>query len=1128
MKLTPLEEYNKQPKLTPLEEYEKPAAKLTPLEEYKEPGVLEKTVEIGKEVAPAIVPGLGAGVLQIGKGLAGIQRALGEKDAGVFKAIPGVQAYQKVLAKTADFWDSMLDKGLKAITPEDLPDNKAKQITFEVLQNVGSNLPTLIATAPLGPAGPLMAMSAVSAGNKYDELRSKGASPKTATWGAIGQGLIESVTEAISIGKLFKSMPWAKKAISYALWDTLGEEAATILEAGLNKIAIDETITWPELMERIKQTAIVSGISGPIIGGIGARLTSQQKKQFQDKITEELNKPAAVPEVKLTPLEEYVSPEQEMVLEAKPDAIKEVAGNVPAGGLAYGMPLPKYAGGDTTGKGVNLERIDADYDTKFYINHLTEIGYPEIEAMRKEGKRTFDDVVIETAKRFADGTYSMEWALKFDPQKKSANAYEQEAIRQAHLVKTFEARRLSKKAVETNNIEDIEARDKAIEEAMKLNLTNANIGMIKGQELGYRNIATKLSKLAQIKNRYDKSFIPQFAQKLHGKQVSDDILDKLLLYDPADAQGLQQLMKEVDKLPPTKLSDKFYELWMNGILSGPQTNVANIVSNLAVYGSHFGIEKPAAAFIELGRSAATGERRQRFFREGLAAFKGLTKPTAPELANHLEKSYGNAMLDALAIGLQTFKTEMSIDEMTKFEEAGRIGRFGSIPGSTGKFVRLPGRLLQGFDDFFKALAYQSEKYSLAYRQARIENVKGDKFAQRIDELMKSNKFNKKAEDKMRYATFTKELGAFGKQLQKMRSTPIYGINAQKYIIPFVRTPTNIAKYAVERTPLGFLKALRGDHFNIKGANFSDEMAAPAFGTAIMGIGIMLAKSGFLTGGGPKDKNERDSLYRTGWQPYSINLKLFGGPDAWLPIERFEPIASVLGMAADYAEFDPGDDDEYMAALAAAGGSVSKNLLSKTFVSGLSNFLDAVRDPQRYGNNYIKMTTGSLVPNIVGATTRAIEPELKRTETAVQIMQERVPGRFMRDQLYPRRDIWGQPIIRAGEGKPGVVQRMFLGKGVSPVKADVTNQEILRLGINIGIPSNRVTIRGVEYGMTPAEFDEFQIIAGQEAKRLVDRIAKRKMSDKLKTKLIKKNIDQARTRARNYMKRKIQRRVRTEQ
>jgi hypothetical protein len=45
------------------------------------------------------------------------------------------------------------------------------------------------------------------------------------------------------------------------------------------------------------------------------------------------------------------------------------------------------------------------------------------------------------------------------------------------------------------------------------------------------------------------------------------------------------------------------------------------------------------------------------------------------------------------------------------------------------------------------------------------------------------------------------------------------------------------------------------------------------------------------------------------------------------------------------------------------GSVSENLLDKTWLSGLSDLIEAVQDPDRYGEYYLRRMAGTLIPNI---------------------------------------------------------------------------------------------------------------------------------------------------------------------
>lgn len=95
----------------------------------------------------------------------------------------------------------------------------------------------------------------------------------------------------------------------------------------------------------------------------------------------------------------------------------------------------------------------------------------------------------------------------------------------------------------------------------------------------------------------------------------------------------------------------------------------------------------------------------------------------------------------------------------------------------------------------------------------------------------------------------------------------------RVIVPFIRTPANIVKFAAERSPFAPLmkesrEALTGKH----GAAARDEaIARIGIGSSIGATAVYLATEGMITGGGPVDPKQRSLLYASGWEPYSVRV-----------------------------------------------------------------------------------------------------------------------------------------------------------------------------------------------------------------------------------------------------------------
>lgn len=90
-------------------------------------------------------------------------------------------------------------------------------------------------------------------------------------------------------------------------------------------------------------------------------------------------------------------------------------------------------------------------------------------------------------------------------------------------------------------------------------------------------------------------------------------------------------------------------------------------------------------------------------------------------------------------------------------------------------------------------------------------------------------------------------------------------NPPPLVVPFVRTPINIAKEGAYYPPYGlFKRTLKGD---------VDMQARGAVGSALAAAIAYLALNGYVTGGGPIDPHKRETLEATGWMPYSVKIEI---------------------------------------------------------------------------------------------------------------------------------------------------------------------------------------------------------------------------------------------------------------
>lgn len=738
-------------------------------------------------------------------------------------------------------------------------------------------------------------------------------------------------------------------------------------------------------------------------------------------------------------------------------SIPRPAGNIAAGSLAYGMELPKKA------INVNLDRVGANYPVKKLILDTSDM-YSQAINQAKQGKFTFAETVerANELKDMIDSKLSVQGLIK-DIKSRTDNldAYIT-ASRDILNTSAQQVEAIRKAAIESGSDEALARFRMALNRHAWVQAEIGGASSKIGRALSVHRITSQPT--ANYK---------AILNALGGREVTEEMLNRLSKIDPGDSLAVNRFIRDATQ---AKTSDKIFEAWINSLLSGPVTHVVNTTSNTLTFLSKLP-ERTMSAGIEAIRSKMTGRSRERFFSEVPATVFGAWQ----------------GIKEGVRKAVWAYQNELSTEGVSKIE----VAHPQAIKGKLGRFIRIPGRALTAEDEFFKAVNYQAELHSLALRQAIFESKKWDEIPTRVAEILSnpSGTLKEKTTGEMLYRVFQSE-SKTANWLVSGRKLPYVG-QVYKYIVPFVRTPLNIAKFGLERTPLNYpfimKKMFKGE---ISGGEVSDELAKATMGSLIGAATLMYAREGTITGGGPKDKAERDALYRTGWQPYSIKIG-----DTYYSYGRLEPLGMIAGLAADASEIwdkMTGEEQENVAALIIT--SITKNLLNKTFMKGLSDAFNAVSDPARYGENWIQSFAGTVVPSGVATVARATDPTIRETQDLLESIKTRIP--VASTTVLPKRSIWGEPVKRGGS----TATRLLSPVAVSEERGNKIDREILRLGISIDRPRKTFMVRGQEVELTPDQYDQFIQEAGQKARERLSRIiefpAYSRLSDEAKGKLIK--------------------------
>ena len=440
------------------------------------------------------------------------------------------------------------------------------------------------------------------------------------------------------------------------------------------------------------------------------------------------------------------------------------------------------------------------------------------------------------------------------------------------------------------------------------------------------------------------------------------IITKKLQAAQGNPQALQKMANESKLMRGLKVQN---EIFINSILSGPETHAVNILST--------GLNTLARPLEQTLGSFAQGDMTGAI-RGGKELYYLMSSITdslkGAKLSFQIEDNIVNP--SAMIQDADRFQVRMEGD-----------GNLANIVNAFGTIIRLPSRFLLAEDEFFKQLNFRAYVKASAWEDGMRKGLQGAdlqdhiqrQFDGTIEIINKNSMANvkdksvldlyEKAQQYAAETTFTADLpeGSLGGAIQGVARHP-----AGRIVFPFVRTPINIFKAQVRRTP-GVNMLLQEYRQALKSTDPS--VVAKAKGEMILG-GSIWAIAGLtaysindpmselaITGGGPSDFNMLNQKRATGWQPYSFRFLLKDengnvrmGKDGkprykYVSFKRLDPWSSFLMMAADAAaitgSLSKQDRDDFGVAASVALG---RNITNKTYLQGITELADLLGKPYK--------------------------------------------------------------------------------------------------------------------------------------------------------------------------------------
>lgn len=597
------------------------------------------------------------------------------------------------------------------------------------------------------------------------------------------------------------------------------------------------------------------------------------------------------------------------------------------------------------------------------------------------------------------------------------------------------------------------------------------------------------------------NFTPEMTQKIVSSKNDVELHNNL-------NEVYEQLGRQVTKTTLQKIDSWRYF----AMLANPRTHIRNIVGNTAMATMQYGIKNKVAGAIEGVVSKFNPEIERTH----------TIVPASSEVKQFAKNDINN-VLDRLGL------TENKYNPKSRLENSMRTFKSDTMENTVGKLFDFNDRALEAEDGWGLKAGYKKALADyMTANKLTPENIT-DK------QLAKARNY---AVEQAKEATFHQEnqLATLINQLSNKNKFAKYTTDA---ILPFKKTPMNIAKLGIEYSPVGLAKSAVYDTVQLRKGNITvnkyiDNVSKGLTGTGIALVGYALAQSGILRASGSDDKEKADYDEALGNQTYSIKIgdntySLDWIAPSGIPLFIGAEIWEIMQSKNEIESKSTDDEKTYKQAINSAvnildGFTNAMNPMTEmSMLSGLTSALQSYQQGSsqmlaKMGTNAVKSYVNQFVPTALGQIAKITDDYDRSTSTTAtgvlpkaiestknQIIAK-IPG--ARQSLPKKTNIWGKEVKQ-----PENIIRRALETAVLPytrksISTGKVDEEISRIYKNTGessvLPDNinkYLTIDKQKYIMTSDEYSKYKKESGKISYNLLNNLISsenyKKMSDNQK-------------------------------
>lgn len=581
------------------------------------------------------------------------------------------------------------------------------------------------------------------------------------------------------------------------------------------------------------------------------------------------------------------------------------------------------------------------------------------------------------------------------------------------------------------------------------------------------------------------------------RQIEIDVPDALLnAYQNATTETAQQMAldniyQNIADQVPTTLREGLQQWRYFSMLANPSTHAKNITGNVSGAVAKIGKDNIGALLETIFIGDKPGYRTK--------AFLNLASEADQNLLNKAWADYDTA-------------SELFEDSVGKYSQSsGEINdrrRYWKINDPKNAVTK----------EIDKALGTAEKIANFNTKALEVEDILFSKpmYATALASYMKANHLTEVTDAARTYAmseakrgTYN-DLNAVSKWASQIGNNSKIGRFLAGAIYPFKKVPANVMVRTVEYSPIGFAKGVYDliqmgkGNTDYTAAKAIDDFAAGVTGTALLGLGVMLAKHGLLRATGIGDDEEKEQQKNAfGAKDFSI---LVG--DTYIPIDSFTINGTGLLTGAQIWEAvqnaKNGDEPVSLEDILDALSKITDPVFEQSMLTGLDSVISTIQKSDNTGNgemaaklaiqvigNYI----GQYVPTLLGRIAASTDKNQRSTyiepdgpwdpiQSAIQGVQKKVPG--WRQQMAITYGNWGVPVEGNGAGSTASA----IGKAVTPIypsqkKTDPVEEEIARLHDADSAyanfykrPSKTISVDGKSIKLTSEQYGNYVVARGQ--------------------------------------------------